>query len=273
MSAGTFAAFSKFHLNTSNSPYAKVVYFVEEHNFHVEWHSRFGVEMGEKLKSMPRVTIHRRPENSQLGMRFMHNWLRKRPYALCESCRGSGDLQLCYSLLGPLLFNFLEFWSIKQGYLEIFRAPGAPERTARRRALGHALPLPQTPPWARHGRRCPTGSTRLAQGAWMARPPPLLAIPLAPRVRGHRADHPTWSLSYRRARRHRPRQSRYSTALARKALPHRLGPGYKGRARTPPLRACAQNSRATPTTEPPHYHSRPSRRATPASHPSDVALS
>jgi hypothetical protein len=43
MSAGTFAAFSKFHLNTSKSPNVKVVCFVEGHNFHVEWHLRFEV--------------------------------------------------------------------------------------------------------------------------------------------------------------------------------------------------------------------------------------
>jgi hypothetical protein len=55
LSPGTFAAFSKFHLNTSNSPNTKVVYFVEGHNFHVEWHWRFGVENGEKCRSMPWV--------------------------------------------------------------------------------------------------------------------------------------------------------------------------------------------------------------------------
>jgi hypothetical protein len=60
----------------------------------------------------------------------VHNWLRKSPYALCESCRGSGDLQLCYSLLGPLLFNFLEICSVKQGHLEKFRAPGVPDHRA-----------------------------------------------------------------------------------------------------------------------------------------------
>jgi hypothetical protein len=49
MSPRTFAAFSKFDLNTSKSPNVKVVYFVEGHNFHVEWHLRFGVEMCEKL--------------------------------------------------------------------------------------------------------------------------------------------------------------------------------------------------------------------------------
>jgi hypothetical protein len=102
MSPGTFAAFSKFHLNTSNSPNVKVVYFVEEHNFHVKWHLRFGVEMREKAWSTLVVTVHRRPENCQLGMQFVHNWLRKRPYALCKSCRGILDLQLSYLHLGAL---------------------------------------------------------------------------------------------------------------------------------------------------------------------------
>jgi hypothetical protein len=46
--AGTFAAFSKFLLNTSNSPNTKVMCFVEGHNFHVEWHLKYGVEMCEK---------------------------------------------------------------------------------------------------------------------------------------------------------------------------------------------------------------------------------
>jgi hypothetical protein len=108
MSSGTFAAFSKFHLNTSNSPNVKVVYFVEEHNFHVEWHLKFGVEMREKAWSTPKVTVHRRPENNQLGMQFVHNWLRKRPYALCKSRRGMLDLQLSYSNLCALQIKFLE---------------------------------------------------------------------------------------------------------------------------------------------------------------------
>jgi hypothetical protein len=97
VSAGTFAAFSKFHLNTSNSPNTKVevVYFVEGHNFHVEWHCWFEVPIGEKCRSTPQVTIHKRQENSQLGTQFLQKWLRKRPYALCESGRGLGDLQLC----------------------------------------------------------------------------------------------------------------------------------------------------------------------------------
>jgi hypothetical protein len=50
MSAGTFAAFSEFSLNTSNSPNTKVVCFVEGHNFHVEWHCWFEVQIDEKGK-------------------------------------------------------------------------------------------------------------------------------------------------------------------------------------------------------------------------------
>jgi hypothetical protein len=113
VSADTFAAFSKFPLNTSNSPNTKVVYFVEGNNFHVEWHLRFGVEMGEKLKSTLEVTIHRRPENSQLGIQFVQKWLRKGPYALCESDRGLGDLQLCLLHLGALQLKFFEIQLVK----------------------------------------------------------------------------------------------------------------------------------------------------------------
>jgi hypothetical protein len=88
VSAGTFAAFSKFHLSTSKSPNVKVVCFVEGHNFHVEWHLRFEAQIGEKLKSTPQVTIHRRSENSQLGMRFVNNWSRKPYTAFVEVVEG-----------------------------------------------------------------------------------------------------------------------------------------------------------------------------------------
>jgi hypothetical protein len=45
---GTFAAFSKFYPYTSNSTIIKVVQFFMEHNFHVEWHFKFEVEIGVK---------------------------------------------------------------------------------------------------------------------------------------------------------------------------------------------------------------------------------
>jgi hypothetical protein len=41
MSSGTFAAFSKFHLDTSKYTFMKVVQLVEGHNFHVDWHFKF----------------------------------------------------------------------------------------------------------------------------------------------------------------------------------------------------------------------------------------
>jgi hypothetical protein len=119
MSAGTFAVFSKFSLNTSNSPNTKVVYFVEGHNFHVEWHCWFEVQISEKLKSTLLVIIHRRPENNHLGIQIVHNWLRKRPYALCESCRESRDLQLSYYSLGPLMCQNREKNSIELCYFAL----------------------------------------------------------------------------------------------------------------------------------------------------------
>jgi hypothetical protein len=121
VSAGTFAAFSKFHLNTSNSSNTKVVYLVERHNFHVEWHCWFGVERCEKLKPTPWSTIHQRPENSQLGIKFVHKWLRKSPYALCKSCRGLIGLQLFYLSLGPLQFKNLEKNCFKQSQTKFNR--------------------------------------------------------------------------------------------------------------------------------------------------------
>jgi hypothetical protein len=95
VAADTFAAFSKFHLNTSNSPNAKVAYFFEGHNFHVEWHYWFEVQIGEKCRSTPVGTIHWSREFLHLGIQFGHKWLRKMLYALFESDRGLGDLQLC----------------------------------------------------------------------------------------------------------------------------------------------------------------------------------
>jgi hypothetical protein len=115
------------------------VYFVEEHNFHVEWHLRFGVEMREKAWSTLVVTVHWRPESSQVGMHFVHNWLRKKPYALCKSCRGSRDLQLRYRSLWVLQFEFLEKLLVKVGQSELFWHQRSRARAERRRcALPHS---------------------------------------------------------------------------------------------------------------------------------------
>jgi hypothetical protein len=79
MSSGTFAAFSKFHLNTSKSPNTKVVQFVEGHNFHVDWHFKFWVEKGEKCGQLSASPIHRDMEIFKVWQQIVQNPLRKAP--------------------------------------------------------------------------------------------------------------------------------------------------------------------------------------------------
>jgi hypothetical protein len=71
MSSGTFAAFSKIHLNTSKSIFMKVVHLVEGHNFHVEWHFKFWVEIGERLDRLPVPHVHRNRPAFKVGMTFL----------------------------------------------------------------------------------------------------------------------------------------------------------------------------------------------------------
>jgi hypothetical protein len=52
MSSRTFAAFSKINLNTSKYTFMEVFHLVEGHNFHVEWHFKFWVEIGAKLDGL-----------------------------------------------------------------------------------------------------------------------------------------------------------------------------------------------------------------------------
>jgi hypothetical protein len=88
MSSGTFVAFSKFHLNTSKSTNMKVVQFVEEHNFHVDWHFQFWVEKGEKRGQLSASPVHWDMATFKVWLHFMQNPLRKIPYSPCRSCRG-----------------------------------------------------------------------------------------------------------------------------------------------------------------------------------------
>jgi hypothetical protein len=108
VSAGTFAAFSKFHLNTSNSPNTKVVCFVEGHNLHVQWHLKFGAEMCEKRKSTPANTIHWSRVFCKVPLHFMQNPLIKTLYGLCKNGRGSADLKLWYKLFVALQLRKIE---------------------------------------------------------------------------------------------------------------------------------------------------------------------
>jgi hypothetical protein len=79
MSSGTFAAFSKINLNTSKSTFMKVVHLVEGHNFHVDWHFKFWVEIGEKLDRWSVPPVHRDRPAFNVGKAFLQNPLRKTP--------------------------------------------------------------------------------------------------------------------------------------------------------------------------------------------------
>jgi hypothetical protein len=122
VSPETFVAFSEFHLNTSKYPNAKVVYFVEGHNFPVEWHCWFEVQNGEKCRSMLLGTFHWHLENNKLCLQFVQKWMRKTVCGLCRSCRGLRDLELCYSPLGPLLLKNLEQNTVEQGQVIFFKS-------------------------------------------------------------------------------------------------------------------------------------------------------
>jgi hypothetical protein len=66
----------------------KVVHLVEEHNFHVDWHFKFWVEIGEKLERLTVPPVHRDRPAFKVGTTFLQNLLRKTLYGLYESCRG-----------------------------------------------------------------------------------------------------------------------------------------------------------------------------------------
>jgi hypothetical protein len=82
--------------------------FVEGHNFHVEWHLKFGVEMCEKHKSTPPNTIHWSRVFYKVPLQFMQNPLNKTLYGLCKSGRGSADLRLWYRLFVVLQLQKFE---------------------------------------------------------------------------------------------------------------------------------------------------------------------
>jgi hypothetical protein len=88
MSSETFAAFSKIHLDTSKYTFMKVVHLVEGHNFHVDWHFKFWVEIGEKLDRLTVPLVPRDSPAFKVGMTFLQNPLTKTLYGLCENCRG-----------------------------------------------------------------------------------------------------------------------------------------------------------------------------------------
>jgi hypothetical protein len=66
----------------------EVVQFVEGHNFHVDWHFKFGGEIGETLDRMTVPPVSRNMATFKVWQQFVQNPLRKTPYDLFESGRG-----------------------------------------------------------------------------------------------------------------------------------------------------------------------------------------
>jgi hypothetical protein len=66
------------------------------HNFHVEWHFKFEVEIGIKPWSTPLAPVHQRHKKSQVSQQFMRNLLLKTPMSLSRSYRG---LMRCTTLV------------------------------------------------------------------------------------------------------------------------------------------------------------------------------
>jgi hypothetical protein len=67
----------------------EVVHLVEGHNFHVEWHFKFCVEIGAKLDGLAVPPVFQNRPAFKVGTTFLQNPFRKTLDSLCESCRGS----------------------------------------------------------------------------------------------------------------------------------------------------------------------------------------
>jgi hypothetical protein len=66
----------------------KVVHLVEEHDFHVDWHFKFGEEKHEKLDPRSASPVHEHVLAFNVGNCFLQNLLRKTLHSLFENDRG-----------------------------------------------------------------------------------------------------------------------------------------------------------------------------------------
>jgi hypothetical protein len=67
----------------------KVVQFVEEHNFHVDWHFQFWVEKGEKLGRLSASPVSRNKWHSKFGNNLCKIRREKHPRAFVKVVEGS----------------------------------------------------------------------------------------------------------------------------------------------------------------------------------------
>jgi hypothetical protein len=110
-SSGTFAAFSKFHLNTPKSPNIKVFQFFEGHNFAFGWHCKFGVENGEKLGQLQFLLFIGARKNQNLAWRSFSNHWEKHRMAFVKVVEG----HLIYNFaIYPTMHFYSNFWRTGQ---------------------------------------------------------------------------------------------------------------------------------------------------------------
>jgi hypothetical protein len=182
-------------------------------------------------------------------MRIVHKWLRKRPYALCKSCRGLIGLQLSYLSLGPLQLKNLEKNWFKQSQMKSKQSCRA--RRSRPRAMLCMWSHRAEPPadWARPPEH---PCDRWTQGL----PPTFAPNPPSPRAvhsRAARNRHaPTDQRRHRRTPTPRAHVAALSAVLRPCRDPHRDWPQRGAQATPQPPRAVHKSPSFTRvSTKPP----------------------
>jgi hypothetical protein len=92
VSSGTFAPFSKIHLNTSKSTFRKVVHLVEGHNFHADWHigiSNFEWKLRKNVVNRQQLLFTGTWRHSKLARRSCKIRWEKHPRVFVKVVEGS----------------------------------------------------------------------------------------------------------------------------------------------------------------------------------------
>jgi hypothetical protein len=135
VSSGTFAAFSKFHLNTSKSTFMKVVQLVEGHNFRVEWHFKCWAKKGENLVNCQQLLFPETEWHSKFGCQLCKIRWEKHRTAFVKVVGGS-------EIYNFPIHHFVHFYSSFWRFLRSNRS--TVERFWADRTLRHDVVRPAT---------------------------------------------------------------------------------------------------------------------------------
>jgi hypothetical protein len=121
--SGTFAAFSKFHLNTPKSPNIKGFQFFKGHNFHIGWHFRFCVEKGGKLGQLQNLLFTGPLQNPNFAWRSYSKHWEKHRMTFVKVLEGTSQYKFCFSRK----FRPVQFFEEKRGQTGVdWGIPGRP---------------------------------------------------------------------------------------------------------------------------------------------------